>query len=60
MTQFHLVGGTGLGGMKIDEKDKICTFDDILNTNPGSYRKFVENRISYQRELKRIKDLMIE
>ena len=42
------------------EKNKICKFDDILNTNPSSYREFVEDRIAYQRELARIKHLLID
>lgn len=39
---------------------KICQFDDILETEPTSYRKFVNNRISYQRELAKIKSTMID
>jgi len=45
--------------MKCDDKDKICRYDDVLDINPTSYRKFVEDQISYQRTLKEIKDLVL-
>lgn len=41
------------------DKDKICDFNELLE--PGSdYKMFVADRISYQRELAKIKDLLIE
>lgn len=46
--------------LEAEEKDKICKYDDILEIKPDSYRKFVKDRISYQRELARIKELIIE
>ncbi|MCL5795035.1 MAG: transposase [Patescibacteria group bacterium] len=39
---------------------EICKFDDILDIKQGHYKKFVENRISYQRELTKIKKLLAE
>jgi len=39
---------------------KICQFDDLLDVKPTSYRKFVNDRISYQRELAKIKSTMID
>lgn len=47
-----------LGRMKSNLS--ICQFDDILNIEPKSYRKFVNDQISYQRELSKIKNLMID
>ncbi|MDP2910745.1 MAG: transposase [Candidatus Omnitrophota bacterium] len=41
-------------------KHGICKFDDALDIKPDSYKKFVEDRISYQRELARIKNLMLD
>lgn len=41
-------------------KDRICKYDDILEIEPASYRKFVENMSSYQRELATIKKLLLE
>ncbi len=41
-------------------KDKICEFKHILEINPSDYKKFVDDQISYQRELATIKDLIIE
>lgn len=45
---------------EVDEKDRICSFEDIIDTDPTSYKKFVEDRISYQRELAKIKNLILE
>ena len=42
-----------------DEK-AICEYKDILDIKPGSYKVFVENRIAYQKELARIKNLMLD
>ncbi|MCK4905287.1 transposase [bacterium] len=45
----------------LETKAKICRYDDILDIEPdSSYRKFVEGRIPYQRELAKIKDLTVE
>ncbi|MBU2102165.1 MAG: transposase [Candidatus Omnitrophota bacterium] len=41
-------------------KEKVCKYDDVLDINPDSYRQFVEDRISYQRELAKIKALLLE
>lgn len=38
----------------------ICQFDDILEIKPLVYRKFVNDRISYQRELAKIKSMIID
>jgi hypothetical protein len=42
------------------EKDGICKFNDILDIKPDMYKTFVEDRISYQRELAKLKDLTLE
>ncbi|MCF7888201.1 MAG: transposase [Candidatus Omnitrophica bacterium] len=42
------------------EKDKICQFDNLLEVEPNSYKKFVKDRISFQRELANIKRLTLE
>ncbi|RKY45123.1 MAG: hypothetical protein DRP81_04740 [Candidatus Omnitrophota bacterium] len=44
----------------ISLQDCICQFKDIIEIEPESYKKFVEDRISYQRELAKIKHLIIE
>jgi len=41
-------------------KDKICEFKHILEIDPSDYKKFVDDQISYQRELVTIKDLILE
>jgi len=38
-------------------KDRICEFKHILEISPGEYKKFVDNQISYQRELAATKGL---
>jgi len=43
-----------------DDKNGICKFDDILDMKPDSYKKFVEDRILYQRELAKIKGLLFD
>ena len=45
---------------KVDNKLAICQYEDIIDVIPSSYRKFVNDQISYQRELARIKNLIIE
>lgn len=44
----------------VSEPAVICKFDDILDVEPTLYRKFVNDRISYQRELAKIKNAMID
>ena len=39
---------------------KMCDFNDILEIKPVSYKVFVEDRISYQRELSLIKSFLLE
>lgn len=41
-------------------KDKVCKYDDLFEIDTASYKKFVEDRVSYQRELQRIKILMLD
>jgi len=45
---------------KIKENEKICDYEDLLDIEPFYYKKFIEDRISYQRELSRIKELLFE
>lgn len=47
-----------LSGANLNQK--ICSHDDFINIDPVSYREFVEDRISYQRELAKIRSLTIE
>ena len=41
-------------------EDKVCEFKHILEIKPSEYKKFVDDQISYQRELAAIKDLVLE
>ncbi len=45
---------------EIEEGDRICRFEDILDIMPEEYKAFVNDRISYQRELEKIKHLIME
>jgi len=39
---------------------KLCKYSDVLDINPALYKKFVESRRSYQKELSIIKKIVIE
>lgn len=41
-------------------KNRICGYEDMLDIEPVSYGKFVEDMISYQRHLSDIKKLILE
>lgn len=43
----------------VDEK-AICEYKNILDIKPSSYKMFTENRIAYQKEIARIKNLMLD
>lgn len=43
-----------------DSEKGICEFGNVLDIKPEEYKKFVEDRISYQRELAKIKDMILE
>ena len=45
---------------KENEIRSICEFKDLLDIKPSEYRKFVNDQISYQKELAKIKDLLID
>lgn len=40
--------------------DGICKHADVLDVTPETYKLFVENRIDYQRELAKIKNMMFD
>ena len=42
------------------EDNKICDFQDYLTINSEIYKGFVNDRIGYQRELEKIKHLIVE
>lgn len=46
--------------LKMNDNDRICKYCDILDIEPNSYRKFVLDFASYQRELAKIKKLLLE
>jgi putative transposase len=46
--------------LKVNNIERICKFEDVLEIEPSSYRKFIEDRISYQRELAVIKEMLLE
>ncbi|MBN1824485.1 MAG: transposase [Endomicrobiales bacterium] len=41
-------------------KNRICEYDKLLEIDADEYKTFVNDRISYQKELHRIKTLMLE
>ncbi len=46
--------------LRVNERNKFCRYDGILDIEPIAYKKFVEDRVSYQRELASIKSLLLE
>ena len=44
----------------IGKKSGFCQFDDVMDIKPKEYRKFVCDHIAYQKELSRIKHLLID
>lgn len=45
---------------EVDAKDGICQYNEVLDINPELYRKFTEDRVSYQKELAKIKHLTLD
>lgn len=45
---------------KVNAKEKICKHSDLLKIDPCSYKKYVEDGISYQRELAEMKKMNLE
>ncbi|MDO8489408.1 MAG: transposase [Candidatus Omnitrophota bacterium] len=43
-----------------DTVNKICNFTGLIDVTPVSYKMFVEDRISYQRDLAKIKTLTLD
>ncbi len=43
-----------------DRKDKLCRYDALLKISPESYKKFVKERIFYQKQLAKIKELTFD
>ena len=43
-----------------DEEDNLCEYEDLLDISSENYKKFVNNRISYQKELSKIKRILLE
>ena len=42
------------------DNNKICNYAGLLEIEPKSYRSFVESNIEHQRELAKIKDIILE
>ncbi|OGD65470.1 hypothetical protein A3F08_00270 [Candidatus Berkelbacteria bacterium RIFCSPHIGHO2_12_FULL_36_9] len=41
-------------------RTEICNFNDLINISPNRYRRFVNERISYQRVIAHIKHIILE
>lgn len=46
--------------LEVPPEERICNFENLLEITPSNYREFVEDRISFQRELERLKSLILE
>ena len=45
---------------EVEENKRICSFEELLDIKPDLYKTFVDDRISYQRDLGKIKHLILE
>ncbi|MEA3560953.1 MAG: transposase [Candidatus Omnitrophota bacterium] len=45
---------------EVEDGERICNYSGILDVTPQGYKEFVNSHIDYQRELARIKDLLLE
>jgi len=45
---------------KVKEINRICYYEDLMDISTSFYKNFVEDRISYQKELEKIKHLILE
>lgn len=45
---------------KVGSKTALCETEDLFDISPSDYRKFVNSRRSYQRELAQIKGILID
>ena len=45
---------------KVKGNNRICQFDELFNISPKDYRKFVNDRKEYQKELSKIKALLLD
>lgn len=45
---------------EINGNSSVCQFDDLIEIEPSQYRKFVNDQISYQRGLAKIKKLLLD
>ena len=45
---------------EVESIQGICKFDDLMEIRPLSYRNFVNNQISYQKELAKLKKMIID
>ncbi len=41
-------------------ENSICNYEDLLEINPGGYKKFVDSRVNYQKDLQKIKKRILE
>ncbi len=44
----------------VDKKERISRWEDLIETRPSEYKKFVNDQIGYQKELGIIKSLMLD
>jgi len=45
---------------EVNPSQTICQFNDVLDIKPSLYRKFVNDQVSYQRSLAKIKNLVVD
>lgn len=43
-----------------EDKERMCDYSEVLDIKPQEYKKFVNSRLEYQRELAKIKESFLE
>jgi len=45
---------------EVDEINRICKYEDLIKVDVKEYKKFVNDRIGYQKEISKIKSLLMD
>jgi putative transposase len=45
---------------EVEDKERICSYSEVLDIDPQRYKEFVNSQIDYQRELAEVKKLFLE
>lgn len=52
--------GEYISKSKDKNRYRLCQYENLIGLNPKEYRKFVQDRVSYQQELSKIKRILLD